>query len=266
MSEPATIVLLRGLTREAAHWGDFPRLLRQQWPAATVLMPDLAGCGTQWRQPSPATIGGIVADLRQRLMQQGVVPRTVQGAVPAVQPSLHLLALSLGGMVATEWARAWPGELAGVVLVNTSLARFSRIDQRLRPANLPALMRLLLAARRPAAREATVLRLNSARAAELQAVVPAWADVRRTRPVAAANAWRQLLAAARYRAPREAPAVPALVLASAGDQLVDPVCSRRLAAAWSWPLAEHPWAGHDLPLDDGGWVVEQVARWLAASA
>jgi hypothetical protein len=50
------------------------------------------------------------------------------------------------------------------------------------------------------------------------------------------------------------------VLAGAGDRLVDPTCSRRLAAAWACPLAVHPWAGHDLPLDDAQWVLDQVAQ------
>ncbi len=249
----ATWVLLRGLTREAAHWGDFPALLRARLPAARVLTLDLPGCGSELRQRSPARIEGIVDALRAQLKARQVTT------------PVHLLALSLGGMVAVDWARRFPHELAGMVLVNTSLARFSRVDQRLRPGNLPALLRLLRAGRDAEAREAIVLRLTSARALVLQAVVPGWVDVRRARPVSAANAWRQLLAAACYRAPREAPAVPALVLSSAGDRLVDPACSRRLAETWHWPLAEHPSAGHDLPLDDGDWVVEQVACWLAGA-
>ncbi|MBC8058528.1 MAG: alpha/beta hydrolase, partial [Rhizobiales bacterium] len=28
------------------------------------------------------------------------------------------------------------------------------------------------------------------------------------------------------------------------------------------PVATHPWAGHDLPLDDGEWVALQVSNWL----
>lgn len=252
---PATWVLLRGLTREAAHWGDFPVQLQARLPAARVLTLDLPGCGSEHRQRSPARIEGIVDALRAQL------------AARQVTAPVHLLALSLGGMVAVDWARRFPHELAGMVLVNTSLARFSRIDQRLRPGNLPALLRLLRAGRDAEAREATILRLTSARADELQPGVPAWAGVRRTRPVSAMNALRQLWAAARYRAPVRAPAVPALVLASAGDSLVDPTCSRRLAQAWRWPLVEHPDAGHDLPLDDGDWVVTQVvtqvARWPA---
>ena len=251
----ATWVLLRGLTREAAHWGDFPALLRARLPAARVLTLDLPGCGSELRQRSPARIEGIVDALRAQLKARQVTT------------PVHLLALSLGGMVAVDWARRFPHELAGMVLVNTSLARFSRVDQRLRPTNLPVLLRLLLAGRDAHARERVVLRLTSARADALQAVLPAWAGVRRARPVSTMNALRQLWAAARYRAPGEAPAVPALVLVSAGDRLVDPACSRRLAHAWHSPLAEHPGAGHDLPLDDGNWLVTQVlaqvTRWSA---
>ena len=76
------------------------------------------------------------------------------------------------------------------------------------------------------------------------------------------NALRQLLAAARYSAPEAPPPVPVLLLASARDQLVSPNCSRTLARRWGVPLAMHPSAGHDLPLDDGPWVAAEIRRWL----
>ena len=53
-----------------------------------------------------------------------------------------------------------------------------------------------------------------------------------------------------------------LVLASAADALVDPRCSQRVAQAWGCVLRTHPSAGHDLPLDDGEWVVREVSAWL----
>jgi hypothetical protein len=34
-----------------------------------------------------------------------------------------------------------------------------------------------------------------------------------------------------------------------------------LAGAWGAALRVHPTAGHDLPLDDGGWVAEQISTW-----
>jgi len=67
-----------------------------------------------------------------------------------------------------------------------------------------------------------------------------------------------LPAAARYRAPPPPPPVPTLLLASTHDRLVRCACSRALARAWRCALVEHPHAGHDLPLDDPQWVVQQV--------
>ena len=84
--------------------------------------------------------------------------------------------------------------------------------------------------------------------------------------MSAANTLRQLAAAARYRWSGSAPAQPVLVLRSAGDRLVDPACSQRIAEAWRAGLLTHPDAGHDLPLDDGPWLAAQVAAWAAVHA
>ena len=73
---------------------------------------------------------------------------------------------------------------------------------------------------------------------------------------------RQLWAAARYRAPAARPATALLLLASRRDGLVHFGCSEALAAAWGCELRIHPGAGHDLPLDDGPWVVAQVRHWI----
>jgi pimeloyl-ACP methyl ester carboxylesterase len=176
----------------------------------------------------------------------------------------HLLAMSLGAMVAVEWAHRHPQEIASAVLVNTSLRPFSAWHQRLRPRHYPALIGVLWPGRDAHTREAVVLRLTSRRrftAAQKMAIVDAWVALRERHPVSTANALRQLLAAARYRAPAQAPGVPLRVLVGAGDGLVDPGCSRRLAQAWRLPMAEHPTAGHDLALDDPDWVAAQVETW-----
>jgi predicted alpha/beta hydrolase family esterase len=52
------------------------------------------------------------------------------------------------------------------------------------------------------------------------------------------------------------------MLASSADRLVDASCTLQLAERWGSAMALHPTAGHDLPLDDGPWVVGQVEKWL----
>jgi pimeloyl-ACP methyl ester carboxylesterase len=137
------------------------------------------------------------------------------------------------------------------------------LHERLRPSCWPALLSVLCTPS-PLAAERRILQWTSARAAALQPVLAEWLAARRARPVSRLNALRQLLAAARYRLPASIPAMPVLVLAAAGDRLVNPVCSQRLAALWRCAFAQHPQAGHDLPLDDPGWVCEQVRGWLGA--
>jgi hypothetical protein len=81
--------------------------------------------------------------------------------------------------------------------------------------------------------------------------------------VSAANALRQLWAAARFVAPPAPPRARVLVLTSARDGLVDTRCSLALARAWRCEIESHPWAGHDLSLDDAPWVIDQVRRRFA---
>jgi alpha-beta hydrolase superfamily lysophospholipase len=193
-------------------------------------------------------VPGLLDHVRATLSGQGVAP------------PYHLLAMSLGAIVAVDWCVRHPHELAGAVLINTSLRPFSPLHQRLRPHNLPALLRLLTAG--AGDRERLVLRLTSRREDDDAALLDDWAAWRREHRVTRMNALRQLLAAARYGAPRVRPAVPMLVLGSAGDRLVDPRCSLELARRWDTAFAQHPRAGHDLPLDDGPWVADQVRAWL----
>ena len=246
---PTRWIFLRGLTREAVHWGGFANAFRQAMPGAEVLMLDLPGNGLWHARPSPLSVAAMVAQCRAELAQRGV-------AGP-----FQLLAMSLGAMVATEWARTAPAEVQGCVLINTSFGSFSPFYRRLRPRNYVALLREVLMAPSPLAAESAVLRLTSNRAQERAAVVADWVDARAQRPVSSSNALRQLVAAARYRAPRTCPVERMLLLASAQDGLVSSQCSQAVASAWACPLVLHPWAGHDLPLDDPAWVAEQVARW-----
>jgi pimeloyl-ACP methyl ester carboxylesterase len=239
-------VLLRGLTREAGHWGDFPARVQRVWPQARIVTPDLPGAGASRAMRAPLQVAAMAAHVRAQLQAQGLVP------------PYRLFGLSLGGMVATHWALAWPQELTHLVLASTSMRPLGRLHERLLPGCWPGLLGALCAGSEAAA-ERCILHATSARADALEGVLDDWVAVRRARPVSRANGLRQLWAAARYRLPDGArPAMPVLVLAGAGDRLVDPVCSQRLAARWGCGFALHPWAGHDLPLDDADWVCERL--------
>jgi pimeloyl-ACP methyl ester carboxylesterase len=175
----------------------------------------------------------------------------------------HVLAMSLGAMVAVAWAERHPDDIAGALLINTSLRPFSPFHQRLHPANYLRVLRLLAGGVHDEQLEAAILGMTTRLVTERPIVIQEWLQWRRENPVSSRNALRQLLAAARYRAPLRSPFKRLLLLAGAGDRLVDPRCSQTLAARWQARLAMHPTAGHDLPLDDGAWVRVQIRDWLA---
>lgn len=244
-------VLLRGLTRERGHWGDFiPTLARALPPGSLLLTPDLPGNGARHAQDSPADVPAMARALRAGLHAEGHAP------------PYRLLAMSLGAMVAIEWARRHPGEIDACVLINTSVRPFSRFWQRLRPGNYATILRLALIRPDALALERAVMRMTSRHPRDPEATLAHWVALRARHPVTLANAWRQLRAAIAYEAPHEPPPVPLLVLCSGADGLVNPCCSETLAARWRVPLLRHPSAGHDLPLDDPAWVARQVAEWL----
>lgn len=245
-----TWIFLRGLTRERTHWGSFPDTFRQVIPNAQILSLDLPGNGLLHGQRSPMAVQDMVAACRQELERRGV------------EHPVRLLAMSLGAMVAADWARAAPAEIAGCVLINTSMRPFSPFYRRLLPRNYLSLLRLALLPPSAETTESSILRMTSNHPDQHRHVVTDWVAARTQRPVSRANALRQLVAAACYQAPATAPTPAILLLSSRLDHLVDNRCSQAIARAWNCPLVAHPDAGHDLPLDDPLWVAETVRRWL----
>jgi pimeloyl-ACP methyl ester carboxylesterase len=239
----STWILLRGLTREARHWGQFPAVLRDTVQMDSLLQLDLPGNGALAQMRAPAEVARIVTALRLGVVQSGV------------PGPYRVLAMSLGGMVATAWALRYPGEIERLVLVNTSMRPYSRFYERLRPAAWPSLIRVALDWRDAEGQaEALIHARTCERRDTLADDLDTWRAIRASRPVSRANALRQLWAAARYAA-RGVPSCAVLVVSARGDRLVNPVCSARLARAWNAQQVEHPWAGHDLPHDDPQWLV-----------
>lgn len=242
-------LMLRGLTREQGHWGELPAMLAEAFPEHRFHTPDLPGTGIRHHETSPRTIAGIRASLAHHVRD--------------IPPPYGLLGLSLGAMVALDWAQQAPeGQVQRLVLINPS-SRLSPPWQRMRPGTWPRLP--MLARGDVCAREREILRLSSNRPVS-DDMVGRWCRIQRQHPVTATNAMAQLLAAAHYRPACRRPGAATLVLASHGDRLVHWHCSRALARRWQWPLKLHPDAGHDLPLDDPQWLVRQLREFLGTPA
>lgn len=237
-------LLIRGLSREQRHWGDFPSILSEA-TGAVVRTIDPPGFGTESSRRSPARLAEITDDLRARFL----------AADGAAEGPWSILGISLGGMVALDWCARHPSDFERCVVVNTS-TRLSPPWKRFRPATVPNLLGSRL--RRGDAGERATLAVSLNRPDhDLDALARQYTDWARERRPSGASLRGQVVAATRFGAPATID-VPVLVLASEGDRLVSPSCSRRLAEHLRAPIAVHPDGGHDLALDDPHWICAQI--------
>lgn len=243
-------ILLRGLCREAAHWGEFPTMLQTTFPGSTVTTLDLPGTGQFYRELSPSRIEAITQHIQDQAIANGLLAQPV-----------CILALSLGGMVAWEWLSRHPQDIAAAVLVNTSFANLSPFYRRLRWQSYGEFVGLLLK-QDVFDRELAIIGLVSNRRDHDQETAARWAQIQRNRPISVANCLRQLKAAASYRPRESRPETPILLLNGRGDRLVSPTCSDAIYMELLTDMATHPWGGHDLCLDDAPWVLSQIRNWI----
>lgn len=241
--QPRHWLLLRGLIRETRHWNGFDRALEARLDGGRALCIDLPGVGAQRSGPCPASIAGMVDDLRARFL-----PLRESG-------DWGLFAASLGGMIALDWGARYPEDFVRIAVSNTSARDLSSLTERLSPFAM-GVMRRAVFARDRVRREALILSLTSNTEAG-RAMAPVFAGYADEAPVPPRVLVAQLAAAARSRAP-ERLVVPVQVLCSDGDKMVSSACSKRLAARYGADLRVHESAGHDLPLDDPAWVIEQL--------
>ncbi|WP_421850926.1 alpha/beta fold hydrolase [Marinomonas sp.] len=241
-----TWLLLRGLGRDQRHWGGFPTNLQQALPTHRVLTPDLPGNGSLVHLTSPTSIAQATDYYRLWLREQ-----TVTGPI-------HLVGLSMGGMVAIDWLCRYPNDISFAYVINSSMKGCSLPWQRMR---LNAMLRLLfssLISKKQLEHQVRLLTSNmqpNPQALELQ-----WVKWAKDASPSLFNFVRQLWAAASFEVTTLPHTERLLLLASTHDHLVNSSASRRIADKWNLPLIEHPKAGHDLPLDDPQWLVDQLIK------
>lgn len=244
MTNNEHFVLLRGLLREARHWGKFINELQEQFPCADILTPDIPGNGRLHHAVSPKTIARMTDALRQQ--------------VP-ICSHLKLVALSMGGMIAIDWMTRYPEEIDAVVLINTSARPVSPFYYRLRWTSYAQIMRVI--SHSASQRELDILALTSNKRRHDSRLASDWQEWQKACPVTTRSAMNQLLAAAKFSI-KVKPQQPILIITSQTDRLVDYRCGMSLAKTWQADHVTHKTAGHDLPLDEPEWLANTIKNWL----
>ena len=260
------IILLRGLGRESAHWGDFPEQLKRHLneqlkthvecdkQEINIYSIDLPSCGEFHQQAACKTIAQMTEHARDTFNRKKNTPphpsKTAQKTL--------LIGLSMGGMVALDWSQRHPQEITYVVLINSSLGTHPlhwRIKSRAWPIAFAALIAPLKW------REFWMLKLVSNDKKNQREQLKNWLYIQQQRPVSRSHFMQLLIAAARFKALKTS-IKNGLIITSQQDQLVSSRCSHAMAAHYQWPLLQHPSAGHDLPMDAPEWLCEHLSAWL----
>lgn len=237
------LVFLRGLIRSRYHWAGFPGRFKNDY---RVIEVELAGNGYRFNELTPMDIPSMMLDIREQVRAEYTGPVT-------------MIAISMGGMIATEWARQFPQEVAEMHLINTSLANMSLPWERMSAIGF---FRLLGCAGSRLKLERTIFSLTMNRPFT-EKEQNTWLDFAANHPLRWRNVFTQLLAASRYKGPHQAPIENVFFYNAAKDRLVRSGCTRRIAKRWSRPLLTHPTAGHDLPIDDAEWLEASIRSQLA---
>jgi pimeloyl-[acyl-carrier protein] methyl ester esterase len=242
-------LLLRGLGREIRHWNTFPETLSQIDPSARVHVLDLPGFGREAREQSPVTIAGNTDFLRRRW-------KILRDRFPG---SWGIVGVSMGGMVAMDWTSRFSRDFERLVLINSSSRDVGRPWERMTFGAFRELSQILTKFS-AVEREKRVLALTVNLIPNFEQTAHEFAEISKSRPQNRINFFRQLGAAISFRKP-DTIDIPILILKSAKDKLVNPLCSDRLREHYKAELKTHLSAGHDLPLDDGEWVALRIREW-----
>lgn len=254
------IVLIRGLAREARHWGSFIQDLeaafaKRDFPVRIETL-DLPGCGRHSEMRATLTVDETADFMREKL-KEILVREAGEGLPPATHR--RLVSISLGGMVGASWLARYPSDFHSAILMNSSFRGHSSAHLRLRWQEWWRIPRILNA-KEMSARESRILDWVSNRPERRSDVLKDWVAIQESRPVSSLNLGIQLAAAMRYEPPAKI-STPLLVVTCQEDRMVSHECSRAIAKTYDAELRIHPTAGHDVTLDDGPWVASIIAEW-----
>lgn len=244
-------ILLRGLTRESRHWGEFPQILIDQGVAETAYCIDAPGAGFKNDQVSPFDIKSYVNYMRPEF-------QTILRQNPG---SWGILGISMGAMIGMEWIKNFPNDFNVGVFINTSASNFSSPLKRMSIRTIKSAAGLFFN-KSLEDREKFVYQMTTHLESSNELTkVAEWVRIARENPISKLSFIAQLIAAGKFKAPNKLD-IPCMFLVSEKDQLADSECGKKLAKHFNARLELHPEAGHDIPLDDPLWACQKIQSFL----
>jgi alpha-beta hydrolase superfamily lysophospholipase len=241
--------LLRGLSRESAHWGTFPTDLANKIPNSRVIQMDLPGVGELNQMNSPTEIQSMIDILKFNYFKH--------------EGTNIFIASSLATMVALTWVQRTKDDFQGLVLLSPGLKGICKFTERIKPRSWYDCGVIML---HPSSkiREKKLLKINLNNSISRKEVFESWVEIQNKRPYKVKNAFRQLLAGTRFKLLDQIIDIPILISGSKKDKLVASACFIKLKIKLGADIALHDHAGHALTLDASAWLIEKIYNWQQA--
>lgn len=236
-------IFIRGLIRSQYHWFEFPNQFKTLFPESDIRTPELQGNGIYSNKNFYNHIDDCILDLEKQCQLED-------------NYKVNLLGISLGGMIAANWAQKKPRNIQKLVLINSSFSN-SPFYHRLKIENYPKIIQLLFK-KNPFHIEKFIIDQTMNSTDKLK-YLHACVEFQKQNPVTFINFYRQLKFAQNLSA-EEKPIEQVLILTCENDRLVNYKCSQKIAMQWNCAHEVHPWAGHDLPADDGLWIMNMLQK------
>jgi pimeloyl-ACP methyl ester carboxylesterase len=236
-------ILLRGLSRQAEHWGSFPQSLRTASNDMVIAL-DLPGFGKESHVSFSFSLQKNIDFLRSKCMP---LLNTKKSSI---------IGLSFGGMLALEWLKLYPEDFSMGVIINSSASDICRVSERISKMGIYTIVRYLFSNTRKD-KERQILNLTSNVHALNEMILQSWIQLEDQYPIKRLAVLKQLLVSGFFKAPSDL-GVPLLFLGALNDRLVQSNCTLKLAEFYKSEVFLHPTAGHDLPLDAPEWVIQQI--------
>ncbi len=247
---PKNWLLLRGLAREERHWGEFPHMLSEQIPETRVHFLELPGVGKKAHLEAFANIKDYTNQLREEWL-----------ALKRTYPEpWGVMAISMGGMIGMDWCHRFPHDLTALILINSSAGNLSPPHHRFSPLAMGTVLKLFFREDYEE-REEAILKLTTNMLKVDQDLIKRYASYSADTPIKRSSFIKQMAAASRFQIPKELKQ-ELLILAAKKDRLASYKCSQAIAKHFHTKVHYHESAGHDLPMDDPQWVVDQIKNFL----
>lgn len=241
----ATILIVRGLTRENAHNQSFMDIVNKTKPHWQVLSFDIPGNGSLYNETSFTSIQENTDFIRSQWQKRVSSKRK------------FVLGISLGGMMVLDWMKRYPQDFETFLVANSSQSNFCSVWERVLPSSLGYLLTVALPfsseTKELAIRDMTINIKNNDKQ-----FVKSWVEIRNKRPVSLLNVLRQMWAGSQFDFSPEGLQPSLKVIVSKNDRMVSSECSVRLANYFKAPLSIHATAGHDITNDAPEWIIGQL--------